>query len=157
MECECVSAENKSEKSGNFSASMKGIILGSLIGAAVALLASPRSGIENRNLLREKSQELKNRALDTAQQTSERVSEQANQLVNRGQDILNTQKSTIQSSVGSTVEGLKEGIRTYKEQGSQPYSEGIVEETIIIPIEDTSSNKEIGFVNPDITDTGGVM
>jgi gas vesicle protein len=47
---------------------LSGLIIGGLIGAAVALLMAPQSGEETRELIRDKSIELKDRAAETAEE-----------------------------------------------------------------------------------------
>ena len=98
---------------------MKGLFIGGIIGASVALLSAPHTGEETRMLLRAKSNELKDRATDTAEEARRRAEElahtgvdKANDLKERSQSFINTQKDTLQS----TVEGVKEGMKTYREQ-----------------------------------------
>jgi gas vesicle protein len=47
---------------------LSGLIIGGLVGAAVALLLAPQSGEETRELIRDKSIELKDRAAETAEE-----------------------------------------------------------------------------------------
>lgn len=55
---------------GNF---LSGFIIGGLVGAAAALLLAPQSGEETRAVLREKGIELKDRAVETAEETRMRA------------------------------------------------------------------------------------
>lgn len=50
-----------------------GFIIGGLVGAAVALIATPQSGEETRTQIRERGIELKTRAEDLSQQARERA------------------------------------------------------------------------------------
>jgi gas vesicle protein len=52
---------------------LSGLIIGGLIGAAVALLLAPQSGEETRVLIRDKSIELKDRAVETAEEARVRA------------------------------------------------------------------------------------
>jgi gas vesicle protein len=55
---------------GNF---MAGFVIGGLVGAAVALLTAPQSGEETRTIIREKSIELKDKAVETGQEARVRA------------------------------------------------------------------------------------
>jgi gas vesicle protein len=104
----------------NFTVLLKGLLIGWLVGAAVALVYAPRRGEEIRSILREKSLELKDQATEKVEETRSRAEELARvgmervtELKQQGQATLNEQKVTVQS----TVEGVKEGVRTFVEQG----------------------------------------
>jgi gas vesicle protein len=49
------------QRNGDFGSFLSGLLLGGLVGSAVALLMAPQSGDETRQLLREKGIELKDR------------------------------------------------------------------------------------------------
>jgi gas vesicle protein len=57
---------------GNF---LIGFVVGGLIGAAAALLFAPQSGEETRTLIKEKSIELKDKAIETAEDARVRAEE----------------------------------------------------------------------------------
>ncbi len=104
---------------GNF---VSGFVVGGLIGAAMALLLAPQSGEETRTVIREKGIELRDRAAVTAEEArlraekaledarlradqaaeevrlradelSRLISERASELQQRGQSVLDGQKS----------------------------------------------------------------
>lgn len=107
-------------KRGHFSTWFKGVLLGGMIGAGVALLSTPRSGIENRVMLREKGNELKDKAMQTAEQTRNKAQEmvqvgadRATDVVQQGQSVLDQQKAKLQS----VVYGVREGVKSYQDQG----------------------------------------
>lgn len=52
---------------------MAGIVVGGLVGAAVALLLAPQSGEETRTLIRDKSIELKDAAVEYGQESYKRT------------------------------------------------------------------------------------
>lgn len=115
------------EKRGHFSSWFRGILLGSMIGAGVALLSTPRSGIENRVMLREKGNELKDRARQTAEQTRSKAQEmvqmgadRASDVVQQGQTMMDQQKARIQS----VVYGVREGVKSYQDQGGLDIGNG---------------------------------
>jgi gas vesicle protein len=72
---------------GNF---LKGILLGSILAAGIALLTAPRSGVETRQMLREKSEQLQEDVAQSIEKVREQVEtvisdtrQQAEQLVGR--------------------------------------------------------------------------
>jgi gas vesicle protein len=62
-----------SEESTDFGAFLVGFILGGLVGAATALLLAPQSGEETRTVIREKSIELRDRAVESAEEARHRA------------------------------------------------------------------------------------
>ncbi len=109
-ECECPKVEVKIKKSGSFGSRMRGLILGGLLGAGIALLAAPRPGFETRNLIMDKSNELKDKAMNRAEETRNR----ARAVTEQGKSALSDQTKQLKSA----VEGVKEGIKTYQNQSS---------------------------------------
>ncbi len=82
-------------------------VIGGLIGAAVALLMAPQSGEKTRHMIRSKSMEIRDKAMDTAQETRDRASkaigdvakqtkDRATMLRRRGQDMVSEQKDRLQ-------------------------------------------------------------
>ena len=61
---------NRDESVGFFS----GLILGAVVGAAIALLYAPQSGPETRRLVKEKALEVKEKAAKAASKIKESVS-----------------------------------------------------------------------------------
>jgi gas vesicle protein len=105
-------------RGGSFGSMMKGILVGGLIGAGLALLSAPRSGDETREILRDKSLEIREKAMDKADEARTKAedlarqgTDKANDLVERGQEVVNTQKTNLQS----VVEGIRTGVKTYAE------------------------------------------
>jgi gas vesicle protein len=66
----------------DFGTFFAGFVIGSLVGAAAALLFAPQSGVQTRTMIRDKSIELKDRA-----------GESAADLQQRGQLVLEEQKA----------------------------------------------------------------
>ena len=61
------------ERETNVVSIISAFALGGLIGAGVALLMAPQSGEETRNMIRNRSEELRERAMDTAEETRHRA------------------------------------------------------------------------------------
>lgn len=56
-------------ENSDFGAFFAGLVIGGLVGAAAALLTAPKSGEETRSLIKEKSIELRDRAVEVSQDT----------------------------------------------------------------------------------------
>ncbi|MDD5370044.1 MAG: YtxH domain-containing protein [Anaerolineaceae bacterium] len=82
-----------------------GIILGSLIGGTIALLAAPRPGHETRRMLADKGIELKDRATGMASDVRDRASDVAGQARERVQMAISSVRG------GSPAENISEVTR----------------------------------------------
>jgi gas vesicle protein len=120
------------ENDSDFGVFLAGFIVGGLVGAAVALLMTPKSGLETRTYIKEKSIELKDEALKSTEEArlkaesafadarakvestaaeakvkadglAQQAKVQATELKKRGQVILDEQKE----KVGKVVETAK--------------------------------------------------
>lgn len=80
-----------SEKNGLFT----GILIGSLVGAGVALLTAPRSGEETRTLLREKGGEIKAKATTTLEDGRTRVMA----IRDRGQALVAEKREDMKAAI----------------------------------------------------------
>ncbi len=80
------------DRGGSF---VVGFLLGGLVGAAAALLLSPRSGEETRGTLRETGIELRVRAEEVAT----KAKEEADDLLIRGKTIFDVQKERVKEAV----------------------------------------------------------
>jgi len=64
-----------------------GILIGSVVGTGVALLAAPQSGEKTRNMLREKGMELKTRASSTVQETRGKAEDVVSKVRSRAEEL----------------------------------------------------------------------
>ncbi len=80
---------------------LAGMILGGLVGAAVAMLLAPASGPETRRQIREKGQELRTQAEREMEEARQRAAE----LQERGRVILEEQKTRINKVVEDARKG----------------------------------------------------
>ncbi len=78
----------------DFGAFFSGFLIGGLVGAAAALLLAPQSGEETRDIIRDKSIELR----DQAEVMAKDAMITAEDLQKRGQVILEEQKSRLSKS-----------------------------------------------------------
>lgn len=112
-----------------FGAFLSGFIIGGLIGAVVALLFAPQSGEETRTMIKEKSIELKDKAVEAGQEARAKAEqaleearlkaqealedlrtradeltsvarERAKELQTRGQVVIEEQKAKIETKLG---------------------------------------------------------
>jgi gas vesicle protein len=135
-----------SEQDSDFVTFLAGFIVGGLVGTAVALLLAPQSGEETRAVIREKGIEIKDRTIATAEETRARAEkaleeariradealedvraraeevtrltrERAIELQQRGQVVLEEQKSRFDSVVET---GKKAVERVKGETSDEP-------------------------------------
>ncbi len=83
------------DNSGDLGSFLAGFVIGGLIGAGVALLMAPQSGEETRALIADKSIELRDRAVETA----EDVQSQAGDFASQTAEAYNQQVERIQAAV----------------------------------------------------------
>ncbi len=56
------------ERDGDFGAFLAGLIIGGMVGSIIALLLAPQSGEETRTMIRDRSIELKDKAVEKAEE-----------------------------------------------------------------------------------------
>jgi len=79
----------------DFGAFLIGFVVGGVAGAVAALLLAPQSGEETRNLIRDKSIELRDKATKQAEQIAAKAGEVATEARTRGQDALEGVKKAV--------------------------------------------------------------
>ena len=137
-----------SESDNDFGSFLVGFVVGGLVGASVALLLAPQSGEETRTLIREKSIELKDKAVETAEEARTRAEkamedartraeaayaeararaeelsaitkERAVELQKRGQVVLEEQKTRL----GSATEAVKKATTRKRQEPTESKGE----------------------------------
>jgi gas vesicle protein len=85
---------------------LTGFLLGTVVGAAVALLFAPKSGEETRELIRERGIELKGRAAELTEESRRRAEElaaearkRAEEAEARGRLVLEEQRTRLQTAL----------------------------------------------------------
>ncbi|HEX9616049.1 MAG TPA: YtxH domain-containing protein [Anaerolineales bacterium] len=114
------------ENDGDFGTFFVGFLIGGLAGAAVALLLAPQSGEETRTIIRDKSIELKDRAMESAEEARMRAEEvaeearhraevlaqqartRAEEIQQKGKQVIDEQKHRIESAVEAGKKAAKE-------------------------------------------------
>jgi gas vesicle protein len=94
-----------SDSDSDLGAFMAGFLLGGLIGAGVALLLAPQSGEETREMLRERSIELKGRAEEAASD----IRSKAGTMIEEGRERIDAAVDTARSRVSRRKPGAAEG------------------------------------------------
>lgn len=108
-----------SKKAMKIGAFMTGAMFGGLVGGALGLLYAPRSGEETRKLIRDKSTEMKDQAVERGtelrhqaeeaaekarlrfEETAQHTRERATELQHRGQAFLDEQRSRVMQAMES--------------------------------------------------------
>jgi len=104
-----------------------GLVIGGLVGAALALLLAPQSGEETRAQIRDKSLELKDRAeegvLEARQMAQAQLAQLQEQVTHLQGQVVGLQekgKETLEKSKQSAAEALEKG----KQSASEAISRG---------------------------------
>ena len=85
---------------GNFGSFFAGVVLGGLIGAAVALLYAPQSGEETRILIKDKSIELKDTTVEKADQARIQAQQKAAEWQEKGKAAYEEEKAKFTKKAG---------------------------------------------------------
>jgi gas vesicle protein len=81
-------------------------ILGGLVGAVVAILMAPQSGQETRSLIRDKSVELKDKAVGTAEDLANQTKSRVSEIKQQGEEMIEKQKGRVESQVESAKKSM---------------------------------------------------
>ncbi len=137
-----------SEQGNDFGTFLVGFVIGGLVGAAVALLMAPQTGEETRAAIMEKSIELKDKAVVSAEEARSRAEkamedarvqaeesveelrmridelaqvtkERASELQQRGQTVLDEQKARLSGSKESTQKAGDKAAQEISGEGSE--------------------------------------
>lgn len=119
-----------SQNDNGFAAFLAGFFLGGLVGAVASLLLAPQSGEETRTVIRDRSIELKDKAVQSAEDVriraeqlsteartkAEDLAQQAkvksDELITKGQQVLEEQKTKVDKAIDtgkSTVQKTLKG------------------------------------------------
>jgi gas vesicle protein len=79
----------------DFGAFLIGFVVGGLTGAVAALLLAPQSGEETRALIKDKGIELRDKAVETADQTKVKVEKYAADAKVKGQELIDSAKKAV--------------------------------------------------------------
>ncbi len=96
------------DESGNAAAYLGWFFLGALVGAGVALLLTPRTGGETRDLLKEKGEEFARRAGKVTSETQIK----AGDLFEKGRELFEEQTQRLVSAFEAGKAAMKEEMAT---------------------------------------------
>lgn len=99
-------------RDSNAWSTMIAFAIGGLIGAGLMALFAPQSGEDTRGMIRDRSRNIRDKAVETAEKTSsrtgkavgeltQRAKDRANTLLRRGQDMAEDYKSNIEEEAKS--------------------------------------------------------
>lgn len=87
-----------------------GLVTGSLVGASLALLLAPRSGLETRGQIRDKSVELKDEVVESFTEAGHRVQAQ----VAASQETLEKGRRNAIEALGHSIDDITQAITNSK-------------------------------------------
>jgi gas vesicle protein len=94
---------------------LEGCIVGSLVGASLALLLAPRPGAQTRAQIRDKGFEFKDRTQERVLDASHRVQEQVHVLREKGKVAFEKGKHTAAEAISHSKGSFAEAVRHSKE------------------------------------------
>lgn len=91
-------------------------LLGGLVGAAVALLYAPKSGIETRKDISRTTGRMKKKAVDLVEETVESVNEFAGDVKERANDIIERGVDLSENAKKEIIKTLEHGQKAIEKQ-----------------------------------------
>ena len=98
---------------------LKGLVIGSLVGAATMLLFAPRSGQETRTEIRDKAIELRDRTSETVNNTVSQAKTKAHELRENVWDRAAEIKQRGKQTAREQLERASEALETGKERAQE--------------------------------------
>jgi gas vesicle protein len=86
------------DKRGNIWLLVGGIAIGGLVGGGVALLSAPQSGMETRNILRNKGLELKDKVVSEASATRQFAEKAITDVRDRANEVIHRTQPSLEDS-----------------------------------------------------------
>ena len=90
--------------------------VGGLIGAGTMLLMAPQSGEKTREVIRKKSVEFKDKAVNSAEETRHRAGDRLDDIRSETKDRVSTLKDRGQKELDAQRANIKEKVRETKER-----------------------------------------
>jgi len=81
-------------------------VLGGLVGAGIALLMAPQSGQETRSVIRDKSVELKDKAVGTAEDLANQTKSRVSEIKHQGEEMIDKTKDRVESQVETAKKSM---------------------------------------------------
>jgi len=90
--------------------------VGGLIGAGTMLLMAPQSGEKTREVIRKKSVEFKDKAVNSAEETKHRAEDRLDDIKSETKDRVSTLKDRGQKELDTQRANIKEKVRETRER-----------------------------------------
>jgi gas vesicle protein len=100
-----------------------GLIIGSMIGAILAVVLAPQSGEETRDYIRGKAHEAKNRALDLAYDMKDRAAEVADDLRAQADQLSQMSRQAYESTKSKLGDAVDAGRKAAQSKIDEVQSE----------------------------------
>ena len=93
-----------SEKKNGVLYLVGGILIGGLIGAGVAMLTAPQSGMQTRTMIKEKSVDIKNKVAVGAGETRERAGKALTDLRGRAEEVVRNMRKAMPTQKDNSMD-----------------------------------------------------
>lgn len=108
-----------SENDSDLGAFLAGFVIGGLVGAATALILAPQSGVDTRNLIAEKSRELRDSGEERVQHYRQLADTYAQEYRGKADQVIADARSRVEETGGSLQEQARIVLDTGKQRVSQ--------------------------------------
>lgn len=125
-----------SDQSDDFGTFLAGLVIGGLVGAAIALLLAPQSGEETRVMIRDKSIELKDKAVESSHEAREKAEHALEDARERADAAI----ADLRSRTDELARLTKEKATELQQQYTDKQGETVVEESVTI-VEEVGSEE----------------
>jgi len=115
-----------------------GMLIGSAVGAAVAILYAPQGGTDTRELIRHKGVEAKEKVSEVASTVKHTVSEKADQIRSTTHDLVDKSKGFVETKKSQITAAVDAGKEAYTRKKDELQSE--VSETTEASLSGSSQN-----------------
>ena len=88
---------------GGFGSMFSGFLIGGLIGAAVALLAAPQSGVETRSMIRDRAENVRDQAMDMADNTMDKAQKVVSNVRDQASDTVQRTIDRVSNITGRSA------------------------------------------------------
>ena len=98
------------------SAVLAALLAGAATGVILGLLYAPEEGKETRRKIKDKANDLKDKALDEYGKTSEKVKDKYSEVSHNVKDKYNSLSSTVKETASNVASTVKDSYDKYKDQ-----------------------------------------
>ena len=102
---------------------LSGLVIGGIVGAALAIVLAPQSGEETRDFIRGKAHEAKNRALDLAYDVKDRAVSMADELRSQADQLSQMSRQAYDSARSRFNDAVDAGRQAAQQQTDETMGE----------------------------------